>query len=67
MLTPEQRAKLESEWNREDQSIASIARLAKTSILALLVLGLVAIGSGERSDGQTAVLASAGVAKTAAR
>lgn len=49
MITPEQRRKLESEWSSEDRSIANIGRLAKTAVLALMILGLAWMGAGDES------------------
>lgn len=60
MLTREQRRQLEAEWSSDDRSIASFARLLKTTVLSVMVLGLVWIaGSADRHDnGQQAAVAN---------
>jgi hypothetical protein len=51
MLTRYERRKLEAEWSSDDRSIANYARLIKTAVLSIMVLGVLWIaGTGERSD-----------------
>ena len=51
MLTREERRKLEAEWSADDRSVASFARLLKTAVLSIVVLGLLWIaGTGERPE-----------------
>ena len=51
MLTRDERRQLEAEWSSDDRSIANYARLIKTAVLAIMVIGLLWIaGPGERSD-----------------
>jgi hypothetical protein len=51
MLTREQRRQLEAEWSSDDRSIARFARLLKSGVLGIMVLGLLWIaGTGERQE-----------------
>ena len=51
MLTRDERRNLEAEWSSDERSIARYARLMKTAVLSLMVIGLLWIaGTGERPD-----------------
>lgn len=51
MLTRDERRQLEAEWSSDDRSIAKFARLLKTVVLSIMVVGLLWIaGTGERID-----------------
>jgi len=51
MLTRQERRNLEAEWSFDDRSIASYARLIKTAVLSIMVVGLLFIaGTSQRAD-----------------
>ena len=66
MLTREERRKLEAEWSADDRSIASFARLLKTAVLSIVVLGLLWIaGTGERPESGREATAAGAAARRA--
>jgi len=67
MITREQRRKLEAEWSSEDQSIATLARLIKGTVLGLLVLGLTFAVAGQDNAGRAHDAAATGAAQAAVK
>ena len=51
MVTRDERRQLEAEWSSDDRLIASFARVIKTVVLMVIVVGLLWIAAtGERPD-----------------